>query len=100
MRNLQRGLTLVEAIIMILIIEMLVGWFIVKVLIMGNFWFVEAGVLRKIKLSNLEATSILDSTRNVYEDSVVLVTVNNKKVWYCVDSDILFNYEIKECPVK
>ena len=66
--------------------------------VMGNQWFTEDGVLKKIQLNHSNAVRIVDAERNVFQHTVITVEQKDgKRVRYCLDSDILFNYTITAC---
>lgn len=93
-----KGFTMVELLVVMAIIYIIA---MVPVVLMGNFWYTEAGVLKKIKLDNSTAVEVVDTERNVLRYSVV--TVKNKDGGYekyLLDTDILFNYEVKELETK
>ncbi len=91
-----KGFTIIEVLVVMAIIYSIA---MVPVLLMGNFWYTQEGVLKKIKLKypNSGVVEVVDTQRNILKYSVVTVLQKDgtyKK--YTVDSDIFFNYEIKE----
>ncbi len=66
--------------------------------VMGNQWFTEDGVLKKIQLNHSNAVRIVDAERNVFKRSVITVDYGDgKRGTHCLDYDILFNYSITAC---
>jgi len=67
----------------------------------GNFYYTESGVLNQLQQENPEAgiTGIYqaDTDRNVWADSVIVVIANGNNIKYCLDSDLFFDYQFREC---
>lgn len=77
---------------------LLVIFIAVPILAMGNFWYKEDTVLKKIKQSNPHVKRVIDSTRNTFSDSIVVILENDgDRVEYCIDSNILYRYRVKLC---
>ncbi|MDP2655812.1 MAG: type II secretion system protein [bacterium] len=95
-----RGFTLIELLIVVATVFMIVVVFgagIVGTLCMGNQWFTEDGVLRKIQVNHPSASQVVDVSRKVFRHSVITVNEAGQKKQYCLDSDIMFDYEVTEC---
>lgn len=97
-----KGFTLIELLIAIFAIVFvgigICGLGVGGAVFMGNQWFTEEGVFKKIQLNHSNAVRIVDSERNVFQRTVITVEQKDgKRVRYCLDSDILFNYTITAC---
>jgi len=93
----KRGFTLIELIIVMSLVAIVFGWlFVGGVVIKGNQWFTEVGVLRELLVGHPEVKEILDTKRNVYGYSVIRVKNSDNSIsTYLLDTDILFNYEFR-----
>ena len=71
--------------------------FILETTLKGNYWYSDEGVLEAIQLNNPNIDSILKSTRNITDYSVILTkdTDNSKHVFY-LETDIFTNYRLYE----
>lgn len=98
--NDQHGMAVWEIMASVLIVVVAcVLW--IGVGIMGNFWYTEEGVIKKIRLQYPEITQIIDTERNIFTYSVITVKEGEaaKKYYvkkYYLDTDILFNYELRK----
>ena len=63
---------------------------------MGNQWYSETSVLRKIQINHPKVARIVDTHRNIFRRSVFTVEENGQRKKYYLDSSILLNYEISE----
>ena len=92
----EKGLTLADLIagIFILVVAYLV---ISSALVKGNYWYSPEGVLRELKLDHPKVTTLLKTQRNVYSPSKIMVEEDSKRVTYCLDTDILWNYDFVPC---
>ena len=86
------------------LIELLITIFVVVIMplllltgVMGNFWYTRSGVLEKIQLENRQVIRILDDQRNVWSESVFIADENSKRIRYCLDTNVLYNYKVKKC---
>lgn len=92
------GFTLIELLIIIAIIGTLViGLLGVGVVCRGNFWYSEDEVLRELKADHSGITEVLKTKRNVFAKSVITVKENGVNHDYCLDTNVLWNYEFSEC---
>lgn len=92
-----KGFTLIELMIVLAIICILVVGFglgLIGGVAMGNGWFFENDVLRKIQLNHPQASKIIDTERNIWRYSVITVEESGQKKQYGLDSNVLFNYKI------
>jgi prepilin-type N-terminal cleavage/methylation domain-containing protein len=97
-RSSQKGFTLIELIIVGAILFILVGWLLVwRTILAGNYWFSEGGVLRELRADHPAVTEVIKSQRNIYADSVITVKEGEVRRDYCVDTNMLFNYEFSDC---
>jgi len=71
--------------------------FVLKGLIEGNFWFTKQGVLQELKIDHPQITEVIKITRNVFGQSIFMVKENEQRHYYCLDTDVLFNYIFTEC---
>ncbi len=96
MKNLKstKGFTLVELLSIIMIVAVWAG--VIGIGVMGNQWYEEAGVLRKIKLEHPAATEIVDTQRNIFRYSIITVREDMANKKYYLDTNILFDYRIIE----
>ena len=79
--------------------------FWIDIVLGGNFWYTENGVLKEIQLQYPETTEIIHTQRNIFAYSVITVRtvregdaavkkyIENK---YYLDSNVLFNYTLHE----
>jgi hypothetical protein len=98
MRKRNTGYTLIELItvVMIAVIGIIaVVWF--GAIGSGNYWYTESGVLRELRIDHPNVTEIVKTTRNVFADSVITVNEDGAVHNYCLNSNILFNYEFSVC---
>lgn len=94
------GFTLVELMIVIAIIAVIViGGYVImlKTICQGNFWYSEDGILKELKIDHPQITEVLKTTRNVFDKSIILVMENGEKTEYCLDTNIMWNYEFSKC---
>ncbi len=93
------GFTLIELLISIqwlccAMVLLLLGF----VLLAGNHWFSSASVLQHIQWTEPSAKQVAYH-RSVFKKSIIYVRMEDgtqKK--YLLDTDILFNYELREVP--
>lgn len=97
-----KGFTLIELVVVVFVVAFLaivvcyIG--IGGAVVMGNQWFTEDGVLKKIQLDHPEAVRIVDAERDVFQKSIIVVEQKDGgRGRYCLDSNILFNYTITAC---
>jgi len=86
----RRGFTLIELLIFITIIALLV---IFPLVICGNYWYTEAGVLQELQADHPEITKIVKTKRNIVSCSVITVEEAGKRQVYHLDTNIMTNYE-------
>ena len=92
------GFTLIELLIVIVIVGVLVVWMLgAKVICQGNFWYSDDGVLRELKADHPKVTELLKTKRNVFAKSIITVKEGGVNHDYCLDTDVLWNYEFSEC---
>jgi len=95
-----KGFTLIELLIVVAMLCIVIGGIglgVIGGIIMGNAWYFEADVLRKIQIDHPQATKIIDTQRNIWKYSVIKVEENGQRREYCLDSNVLFNYTILDC---
>ncbi|MFW9880764.1 MAG: type II secretion system protein [Candidatus Thorarchaeota archaeon] len=94
----KKGYTLVEILIVIACIAIValvnIG---VIALACGNYWYTEEGVERQLKIDHPNITRVLRTQRNVFSFSVITVEEDGRRVEYCLDTGIFFNYEFHDC---
>ncbi|HBI34436.1 MAG TPA: hypothetical protein DEA43_01185 [Candidatus Moranbacteria bacterium] len=93
MKN-QNGYTLVELLIVLVIVFIVCGYGLIGAGVMGNAWFTEKGVLKKIQANHPKITKLIDTERNMFRYSVITVEENDQRKQYDLDSNVLFNYKI------
>ncbi len=95
-----RGFTLVELVTVIILVFFVV-FGVIGAFLMGNQWFTEEGILRKIRLNHPDisrAIEVLDSERNFFAPSVITVEENGgQRKKFCFDSNIFFSYTETKC---
>jgi|ERR1035437_1721684 competence protein ComGC len=92
------GYTLQELLLVIcfLFILALFFFFWIGVIIMGNQWFTNDGVLNSIKLVDTNAANVVTYERNVLRKSVIVVREKDGSLKkFSLDSDVLLNYVVK-----
>lgn len=89
------GATLVE----LSVVMATVGILVVSVLAIscGNFWYSDDSVLRELKANHPKVTEVLKAKRNIFAESVITVKEDGVDRDYCLDTNILWNYEFSEC---
>ncbi len=94
MKHNQKGFTLIELLIVVAIVAIVaivIGvW---GTLAMGNMWYTEKGVLEELKLDHPNITEVLDTNRNAWGYSQIIVQEGEKINTYYLNSDFLWNYE-------
>ncbi|MFA6537714.1 MAG: hypothetical protein WCT18_04950 [Patescibacteria group bacterium] len=63
-----------------------------------NFWYTEKGVLRELKFEHPQVSEVLKTNRYLWSYSEIMVLENFQTVTYCLDTNILYNYDFVECP--
>jgi len=92
------GVTLVELLIVMATIAILVvGILGVGFIGRGNFWYSNDGVLRELIVDHPKVTEFLKGKRNVFAKSVITVKEDGVDQDYCLDTNILWNYEFSKC---
>lgn len=93
-----RGFTLIELLLVIVCVLIIGVWILgIKIICQGNFWFSEEGALREFKIDHPAVTEIIKTKRHVFDKSVITVKENGETRDYCLDSDVLWNYEFSKC---
>lgn len=94
----QKGFTLIELMIVVGLVSVIGVLFCYFALGAGNFWCTESGVERQLKAEHPEIAEIVTINRGIWGSSRVLVkTKDGVSQTYCLDSNILFNYEFDDC---
>lgn len=95
--KMKKGFTLIELLVIIAILVTLLTIVLLPMTIgMGNMYYVEADVLRKIQVENPVIEKIVDSTRNCVSYSEILVSdKEGNKTTYLLDTNVLFSYKLK-----
>ena len=92
------GFTLIELIITLAILTILAVIVTgVWTVFMGNFYFTKEAALKELKVDYPAVTKVIKVQRNVFKDSVLTVMEDGVKKTYCLDGDILQNYDFSEC---
>jgi hypothetical protein len=100
MRHNNRGFTLIELItvfVVIFIIAVVIWGGVITVICKGNFWYSEDSVLKQLKNDHPDITEVLRTERHVVSDSIITVRENGIARNYCLDTDVLWNYEFVNC---
>tara|TARA_B100000315_G_C14483779_1_gene544199 strand:+ start:90 stop:413 length:324 start_codon:yes stop_codon:yes gene_type:complete len=97
------GFTLTELIITFCIIALIGATVVVGfygTLCKGNFWYQNQSVERELKVNN-PSVKVLRSERNIWAYSKIYITdgveEGSKQRVLCLDTDILWNYEFRQC---
>jgi prepilin-type N-terminal cleavage/methylation domain-containing protein len=114
-----KGFTLTEMMVVIIIIAIIfIGGYVVlfKSVVTGNAWYSPVGVIHELKMDHPEVKSFVKDQRNFIGLSVITVEVDNStgliknndinitiiddviRKDFCLDTDILWNYEFVPCP--
>lgn len=98
MKKYQKGFTLIELMIVIFFVGVVGILLCYCTLGAGNFWCTESGVERQLKAEHPEINEVVTINRGVWGYSRVLAkTKDGASQTYCLDSNILFNYEFDDC---
>jgi len=93
-----RGQNTVEYLIMLSCLFGFVGFVmkfvIVLTVIMGNFWFKDQSLLRKLQVKRPGIVQLLDTNRKIWRYSVITVKEGGATKEYYLDSNILFDYKL------
>ncbi len=82
-------------VVMFIIFFFVIGLGLIGALVMGNEWYTNDGIITKLKLTDPTAEQVVDSTRNIYRKSILVIKHQDGTLRkYTLDSDILFNYEL------
>lgn len=94
----ERGFTLIELIIVIWLIGFVGMLLFYATLLKGNFYYTQDGVLKALQFEKPNVTKILKTERNIWSYSRIFVEESGARKVYCLDTNVLFNYEFpKEC---
>lgn len=97
MQSKNKGYTVVELLFVFLAISAIIGILLgTWTLSFGNEWYNEESVLKHLQKKNPEITEIIESQRNVFLDSKIMVREKDQIVIYYLDSNIFYNYEFKK----
>jgi prepilin-type N-terminal cleavage/methylation domain-containing protein len=98
MLKLNNGFTLIELLIVIAIVGILGGYvLVIGIICKGNYWYSEDSALRELKADHPKVTEIIKSKRNVFRKSIITVKEYGVNHDYCLDTNVLWNYEFSEC---
>jgi hypothetical protein len=65
---------------------------------MANCWYSEDEVREEIMTSNSYVSEVSSFNRNFVDYSIVTYVERGKIITCCLDTNIFFRYEFKECP--
>ena len=92
----QKGFTLIELVIVVVIIAIIGLVFaagIYGTLFKGNFWYTEDGVLEALQFENPKVEKVLETTRNLWDYSEIIVQEEGQRKTYYLDTGLLWKYE-------
>ena len=96
----QRGYTLYELLIVIVVFSVALSLVLMLICLpMANFWITEKGALKAAKVANPASAEILKIQRNTISFSEIVVQNSDRTLTiYEVDSNVLFNYKLRNVP--
>jgi len=100
-KSVQRAFTLMELLIVVAIVAVLVlavGVLGIGVIASGNEWYGEESAMRQLTAEQPTVDKLIKTERNVFAYSVFyVVNKDGKSEQWCLDSNVLFNYEFAKC---
>ncbi|MFH1667600.1 MAG: prepilin-type N-terminal cleavage/methylation domain-containing protein [Candidatus Komeilibacteria bacterium] len=101
MKKRQGGFTLIELLIVfIVVVVIFIGGFyflLFKTVLAGNYWVFEDRLNDKFKLDYPQVEEVIYIDRKVFDPTVVTVEEYGKRATYCIDSNIMQDYEFVDC---
>ena len=91
------GFTLIEMMIVVVIIAILASMIWVFSLVSANFWCTDSGVERQLMGEHPQVTKMIKVERNIFTYSRVTAIENGQEKMFCLNSNLLFNYEFVDC---
>ena len=82
---------------MILCLYLVFLVFAIVAICCGNFWYAESDAFRELKADHPKVTELLKTKRNIYAKSVFTVMENGTRHDYCLNTNVLHNYEFSKC---
>ena len=94
----QKGFTLIDLAICVVMVLVVISIFSMGIMIIkGNFWYTEAGVLNDIRIDHPEASQVLRSHNNIVNYSTFEIENNDgTRAIYELDTNVLFNYSLQK----
>ncbi len=65
--------------------------------LVSNAWYCEDSAVQALKSQYPDITYVYSVDRNVFQASIFEAEKDNVKVKFCLDTNILFDYEFTEC---
>jgi hypothetical protein len=97
MRKRDNGYTVIELMILISAIAIAMASICgFAAIFHGNFWYTEENVFKELKSEHPNITEIVKAKRHIFAKSVITVKENGVNHDYCLDSNILGNFEFSE----